>query len=136
MIQDTGDSLELQFLENISYIEKTYAVTFSMYIYEEQDKTKHCKKYPYNKHKSYKNCDDLKIKEYMQSKGLNPIWAADKTKNITDSNLVTSNNEYLNLANFYKGIVVYELNLSPLIYVICELNLSTLISHFFYIIML
>ena len=83
---------------------KTFAVSFSLNVYDEKDKSKNCKQYPNKHYESFKNCDDLEIRKFLQSKGINPIWAADETKNITDVNIVSNSNEYSILSNLYKGV--------------------------------
>ena len=95
--------MNLQFEKEL-YTVKTFAVSYSLNVYEEKDKSKNCMQYPNKLYDSYRHCDDLKTRDFFESKGINPIWAADKTKNITDYNIVSSESEYYILVNFYKGI--------------------------------
>ena len=104
MITDMGDSMEIQFWDKTSSISRTFAVSFSLNIYDEKDKSKNCWQYPNKYFHSFQQCDDLRTKEFLKSKGLNPIWAADPYQNITENNVVSNHEDYSIIANYVKGI--------------------------------
>ena len=64
-----------------------YYLDFYKEIFNEEDKNRNCKNYPFKTHKTYKECDKNFIREVLDEYGLKnitPIWATDNMDEVTE----------------------------------------------------
>ena len=71
---------------------QTYAISFSKTIFDKKDLSKHCTNYPNELFDSYQKCENSFIQDaYNDIHGdLNPIWAADSSRKVSESTLISS----------------------------------------------
>ena len=104
MNRNQGESIKIYKNSAKDNVQHSYALYFQKTI-EEEAFSKSCIHYPNGQYNSFKDCDDQYVQKHFAKYGLNPIWAPDKSRNITTNIEVENGKKVQNLlSNVVSGI--------------------------------
>ena len=103
-----GDKIEIYKNSPEDNVQHSFALYFNKMI-EEEHFSKACSVYPNDENSSFKDCDDKFVQKSFEKYGLNPVWAADTSRNITTNVTIENGHKLQNLlSNIVNGVTTSE----------------------------